>query len=274
MIIMTDSTSDLTYEEAEALGVEMYSLKVIFGNRIYEDKRTITNVEFYEKLRTSKELPTTSLVSAGEWLDAFRAHPDDDIIVLPLSSGLSGTYAAAWAARDETGRRNIHVIETSTICVGLSMLVKLAVKMRAEGKPVGEIVRYLTRVAPRIRIYVVPETLRYLIRGGRLSLVTGAVGELLSVKPIAMLQNGVVKNMKKARGMNAALNALVEIIMTQFPPDLSMPAAYAHAGNFDGVQALAAKLPFVTHEEPAWMGSVVGTHCGPGSVVVAYFQLA
>ena len=270
-IIVCDSTCDLSLEETQALDVIMLSLKVNFGPESYEDKRTITNEEFYEKLEKSEELPTTSLINVGDFLNVFAQYPNEDIVVLTISSKLSGTYQSAVIAKDQLGRDDIYLVDTSTTAIGLGLLVNIAAQKRDEGMSAKEIATYIQEISKRVRIFAILDTLKYLVKGGRLSSVQGAIGSMLTLKPIITLQDGLVKNIAKSRGMDAAIKNVVEMIDTQEKIDRSMPMAFCHAGNLPALKKLVAKLGGDPDAEYGYLGSVVGTHTGPGTIAVAYF---
>src|SRR5665647_864225 len=270
-VIVTDSTCDLSLQETEALHVEMLSLKVVFGTEVYEDKRTITNEEFYQKLESSKALPTTSLVSVGDFLDTFAQHKQENIVVLTLSAKLSGTYQSAVVAKEMTGREDIYIVDTETISIALGMLVKLAAKLRDEGASAQQIVAQITEDAKRLRIYGIFDTLHYLVKSGRLSGFEGFLGSVLALKPILTIVHGNLSSIAKARGMDAAIRSLVEILQHTDIIDTNMPVSFAHSGNPVKMLELKRQLKITQSDGEYIMGSVVGTHAGPGAIIVAFF---
>jgi DegV family protein with EDD domain len=156
----------MSLEETQKLGVEMISLKVNFGAQQFADKRTITNKEFYLKLAASSTVPTTSLVNANEFVEVFERYPDDDLVVLPLSSVLSGTYQSAVVAKSIVARENIYPVDTQTVTIGLGLLVKYAVKLKAEGMSGEQIARLIAQAAKNVRILGIIDTLKYLVKAG------------------------------------------------------------------------------------------------------------
>ncbi len=270
-VIITDSTCDLSLQEAEALQVEMLSLKVVFGSEVYEDKRTISNEEFYEKLAASKALPTTSLISVGDFLDAFARHKQESIVVLTLSAKLSGTYQSAVVAKEMTGREDIYLVDTATITIALGMLVKLAAKLRDQGAEAPQIAAQIAEDARRLRIYGIFDTLHYLVKGGRLSGMQGFLGSVLALKPILTIVHGNLNSIGKARGMDAAIRTLVEILQHTDIIDTEMPVSFAHSGNPLKMLELKKQLKIKKADGEYILGSVVGTHAGPGAIIVAFF---
>lgn len=270
-IIMTDSTCDLPLEELEALDVTMLSLRVNFGLESYADKREISNEDFYEKLKASKELPTTSLVAVGDFIEAFERHPDDEIVVITIAAKLSGTWQSASTAAEELGRKDIYVIDSLSVSIGLGMLVKLAVSMRDKGASGREIADFLLEKAQKLYIHAALDTLKYLVKGGRLSGFQGAVGSVLSFKPIVNIKDGIVTNIGKERGMKNAVDKVADMFIFNPDADLGLPVSFTHSGNVVMLDYLAEKINPPIDGGKYSLGSIVGTHGGPGLVAVAYF---
>jgi len=271
-IIMTDSTCDLTLEQANALKIEMISLKVNFDQESYDDKRTISSEEFYGKLKQSKNLPTTSLIGVGDFLQAFSKYPKEEIVVITLSSKLSGTYQSAEMAKEELGRKDIYLVDSGTITVGLALLVKLAVKLKDDGKSGSEIAAQIRQYAKRTKIYGVMDTLLYLVKGGRLSGVQGALGSVFSLKPVLTIVDGSLSSIAKARGIDKGLQTMLDYINKDGNLDPDMPVGFAHSLNIPKLRQLQEMMkPKITDGEYV-LGSVVGTHAGPGAVIVAFFS--
>lgn len=271
-IIITDSTCDLTIEQADAMNIEMLSLKVIFDDQSYDDKRTITSEEFYQRLKASKKLPTTSQVSINQYVEAYQKYPDEDIVVLTLPQQLSGTYQSAIIALEQVERDNIYIYDTGTLSVGLAMLIKQAVKMRDQGKSGLEILNEIKKLAARIKIYAVMDTLLYLVKGGRLSSMQGALGSIFSLKPVLTVENGALSTLARVRGFDKGMQTIVDIIKTKDNLDPAMPVGFAHSMNPKKLQKLKEMVKPKIADGEYILGSVLGTHAGPGAVIVAFFD--
>ena len=270
-VIITDSTSDLSLAQAEGLGVEMLSLRVNFGNDSYLDKREITNEEFYKRLTSSKELPTTSLLNPEDFIKAFNQHPDEEILVITISSELSGTYQSAVLAKEMLGRTDIYLVDSRNASVALGMLVILAAKRNKEGMRAKDIAEDLRKLSEKLRLIGLVDTLKYLVKGGRLTKISGYVGGMLNIKPILMIVDGKITPASKARGDKDAFAQIVKIVYEQHPMDKSLPAAFSSSckgmDRLDGLmRALGITAPIST------LGSVLGTHAGPEAMVFAYFE--
>ena len=268
MHIVVDSTCDMTLEEAKSLNVSVMVLKVFFGEEGFRDKIDLTSQAFFEKLKASPLMPTTTMVTPEDFLREFEAHPNEDILVITISSLLSGTGQSAWVARAESARGDIFIVDSGSATIGHLILTRLAARLRDEGKTAREIAATLDRVKPRLRIFAAVDTLKYLVKGGRLSGAAGALGTILSLKPILQVRDGKVTGIDKARGSRAAIRKLARLIERE-PIDRNLPVAYAHSGDEAALLELSGALGV---EAPAsWLGSVVGAHAGPGAVAVAYF---
>ncbi|MEG1878240.1 MAG: DegV family protein [Pseudoflavonifractor sp.] len=274
--IITDSTSDLSAAYAEEHNLKLVPLSVHFGAESFRDGLDLTNREFYAKLSQAETLPTTAQVNPEEFQSLFQAAIDagDQVLGIFLSSDLSGTYQSACIARDMVEGGEIHLIDSRSVTFGLGLLVDRALTLRQEGATGGEIAAAIRDLVGRLRLYAVVDTLKYLKMGGRISPATAMVGGLLGITPIVSVQNGLVEAVGKARGRKAAFRWMEERLQEE-QPDLSLPVAFGHTDAPDAMEecrsffapALAGAKT-LTGE----IGSVVGTHAGPGATGFAYFS--
>ncbi len=266
-IIVTDSTCDLTLEEVKELGIEMLSLTVNFKEEQFVDKVTLSNEEFYKKLEESDEIPTTALLNPADFLEVFNKYMDEDIIVILISSKLSGTYQSAMIAKDITGRENIHVIDSRAVTAALGLLVRIATAWNKEGKTTADIIEGVQGLIEKVRLVAAIDTLAYLVKGGRLSGAAGIIGTALNLKPIIMLKDGEIINTAKTRGSKAAFKEITKIV-AEDKPNTAFPIFYAHTNAAEALEAFRSSM---SYEGDAYMiGSVVGTHAGPGAVALSY----
>ncbi|HWQ57864.1 MAG TPA: DegV family protein [Clostridia bacterium] len=270
-LIIADSTCDLTLGQANELDVEMLSLSVNFGEESYLDKRTLTNEEFYKKLAAAPELPTTSLLNPDDFIGAFNAHPNEEIVVLTLSKKLSGTYQSAVIAQEATGREDIYLVDTGTVSAAMGMLVRRAAWMNREGVHAADIALAMESLAARSRLMGVVDTLHNLVKGGRLGKVSGYVGGMLNIKPVLTIDDGEVKPVLKARGDRDAFEKMRALVFERYPVDTKLPVAFACSAGGEERLALFMKTLGLTGPVSA-IGSVVGTHAGAGTIMIAYFE--
>ncbi len=267
--IITDSTSDIPREVAKELNIDVASLKVNFGSEMFVDQVTITNEQFYEKLAESDSLPTTTLVNPQEFMDIYNKYPNDEIIGIFLSSKLSGTYQSAVLAKEESQRDNIYLIDSGTVTAGLALLIKAACQFRDEKMKAKDIVDRIIKLREKVFIYAVIDTLKYLVKGGRISSTSAFVGGMLAIKPIVKVEDGLIVNIDKARGMKASIAKVIE--MYKNDADFNLPHVGIYSANKENFNTLRDDLNEPNLQTYS-VGSVVGTHAGPGAVGIAFFR--
>ena len=270
VVIITDSTCDLSLVEAKSLGVEVASLKVNFGAQEYLDKVTITNEEFYEKLKSCKELPKTTLVTPQTFMELFNKYPDQPIVGIFLASALSGTYQSAVIAKTELERDDIFIVDSGSASLGLFTLVERAVKLRDEGYDAQSIYEIISSLKERLRIIAAVDTLEYLIKGGRLPAAAGIVGSILNIKPLMLVDNGTIKPIGKSRGMKNAIKELHKIYES-YNPDKEINPVFAHSGNEAYLHSAMSEFGASDITRTITIGSVVGAHVGPGAIAISFF---
>ncbi len=275
--IITDSTSDIDIEYAKTLKIEIVPLKVIIDGKDYKDRIDLQPSNFYELLEKSSVLPTTSQPSPQDFLDLYEdaKNQGDSIIVITLSSQVSGTYQSACIAKDLADYNNIYVIDSFNATQGLRLIVEKAVKLRNEGKSVQEIVNIIEEYKHRVHILAVVDTLEYFYKGGRLSKTSATMGTLLKFKPIVGLEDGKLVLISKARGTQKAISKIIDIIHEIGDIDLNEPICIGYTGNDDGLDKFEDILKNEFHfSNPShgFVGPVIGTHAGPGARLIAYIS--
>ena len=275
--IVTDSTSDLSPARREALGVDVIPLSVHFGEEVFRDGVDITNAEFYDRLSKAETLPTTSQINPEVFADLFQKYLDqgDEIVGIFISGAMSGTCQSALIARDMVdGEDRIHVVDSRTVTFALGLLVEVAASLRDQGLSAGELAARLEELAGRLRLLAVVDTLKYLKMGGRISTASAVVGALLNISPIITIENGLVEGIGKARGRKAAFQWIAKR-MEKEAPDLSLPVAFGHSNAPEAMaecQAFFADMIGAATVYASDIGSVVGTHAGPGATGIVYFR--
>ena len=239
----------------------------------------ITPREFYERLIESDELPTTSQASPSDFSREFERLTGEgsDVLALTLSSRLSGTYQSACiAAEDFPGR--VRVLDSRSVTIGAQILARYAARLAAEGRGLDEAFALAEAARERAQVIALLDTLEYLKRGGRISGAAALAGGLLSIKPVVTLRGGEVAVIGKARGSKNGTNLLSQLI-EKHGVDFSMPYALGYSGLSDATllkyrddsrrlwEGRASELPISV------VGSVIGTHAGPGAIAVAFFGL-
>ena len=271
-----DAGCDLTQQQAESMGVTFIPMIVRFGEEEYRSGVDITNEEFYEKLTSSKEIPTTSQPTPFEFEQAYKkiVNQGDDAVVLCVSSALSGTYQSATIAAADYESR-VFVIDTRAVSLGEKILLDYALLLQQRGMSAKEIAAELEQKKNDIRVYGAVDTLEYLIRGGRLSKAAGAVGSMLGIRPVLYLTDGGLGVAGKARGPKAAIT-MSHKLMSDVGIDYSLPYAIGYTGCDASVLDNFLNAPdsvWIGKDVPIFnVGSTVGTHTGPGLFLAAFFQ--
>ena len=275
--LIIDSTTDLNPQLREQFTV--VPLTVHFGDQEYIDGVTISHRQFYEKLVESDVLPSTSQATPAAFADVFEevARRGETAVVLTLASQLSGTYQSAMiAASDYPGR--IFVVDGTSGAIGTGILAELALRLREQGLTAEEIAGRLEEEKEKIHVVALLDTLEYLKRGGRISATVAFAGGLLSIKPVIAVKDGVIQMLGKARGSRQGNNLLVQQIEKAGGVDFDKPVLLGFSGLSD---ALLTK--YIEDSRDLWengteslvttsIGSVVGTHAGPGAIAVAFFR--
>lgn len=273
--IMTDSTSDIDLEYAKKLNIEVVPLKVIFGQKEYKDRVDLQPEQFYDLLASSNSLPSTSQPSPQDYLDVYEKIKEnkDTLIVITLSSVLSGTYQSACIAKDLVDYENIYIIDSLNATQGLRLIVEKAVQLRNNGLSVQEIVNAIEEYKTRVHIYAYVDTLEYFFKGGRLSKTSATVGTMLKLKPIVGLKDGQLDVFAKARGSVKATAKLIDIIKENGEIDLDEPISIGYTGDNQGLEKFENTLrnEFGFNDVIyGFVGPVIGTHAGPGARLIAY----
>ncbi len=272
--IITDSTSDIPLENQKALGIDIVSLSVIFGDKKYADGVDLKKEQFYEMLSKSSVLPSTSQVNPDGFFDLFKNYTDakDDVLLIVISSKLSGTYQSAVIAKDMVGADNIYLVDSTTTTFGLALLVYEAIALRNKGVCAKDIYARIMSLRDKIKFYAVVNTLKYLKMGGRLSSSAAIIGEVLSIKPLVSVTGGEVKNIGKERGQKAAFAWILNKIQED-PPSKEYPICFGHSNAPQMMKEFTDYLcgyVDLTPNHICEIGGVIGTHAGPGCVGIAY----
>lgn len=276
--IITDSTCDLTAGELEQLNVRSIPLNVHFQGRSFLDWEEITPADIIRGVGGGAELPSTSQPSPAAFAEAYAdaaANGATDIIVLTISSELSGTYQSAVLGANDAAAA-VTVFDSKAASLGLGGLVRLAAKYRDEGKSASEILRLLEAARKTHFVLFNVGTLEYLQKGGRIGAASALLGGLLNIKPILGLEEGKIIPLAKARGARKAQRELVTrfaayVAEQQTPVVASFIHIQDEALATDLEAAIRAEGVQFETEDTSEIGSVIAAHVGPGTYgVYAY----
>lgn len=275
--IITDSTSDIDLKYAQELNVEVVPLKVIIDGKEYKDRIDLQPEEFYDLLVNSQTLPSTSQPSPQDFVYLYETakNNNDSVIVITLSSVISGTYQSANLAKDLVDYDDIYVIDSLGTTQMQRLLVLKAVALRNEGMNAQDLYTFLEAYKHRIRLFAFVDTLEYLYKGGRLSRTAATAGTLLKFKPIIGFDEGKLDVFAKARGTQKATAKIIDLIQQDGEMDLDEPICIGYTGSSDGLDKFENTLRETLHFGETLhgiVGPVIGTHAGPGARLIAYVK--
>lgn len=276
--IIVDSTADITEDVKERLTVVPLTLR--FGDEEYIEGVTIQKKEFYQKLIESDVLPKTSQAAPADFEDVFEkiVAAGESTVVITLSSKLSGTWQSAMIAAREY-EDSVYVVDSRSVAIGAAILAKLALRLVDEGMGAREIAERLEKEREKICLIAMLDTLEYLKKGGRISAAAAFAGGVLSIKPVVCIRDGEIVILGKARGSKQGNNLLVSEIRKTGGIDFAKPILLGYTGLDDTLlqkyieDSKALWEEGISSLETTMIGSVIGTHAGPGAVAVAFFSV-
>ncbi|MFC1931877.1 DegV family protein [Chloroflexota bacterium] len=273
--IVTDSLSDITDDLAQELGITVVPLYVRFGEEVFRDRVEMTTEKFYHRLVHDASFPTTTQPPPGDFLDVYDklAKETDEILVITLSSKLSGTYQSALQARSLVeGKCRIEVIDSLTVAMGLGLIVLAVAKAARAGANLDELSDLVHKAMPRSHLIAYFDTLKYLAKGGRIGKAQGLMGAMLSVKPILTVKDGemspVTRLRSRAAGMDYLCNSAASFSHIE-------ELAVEHCTTPDDADKLVERLSSFFPKERIYrsaLSPVVGTYAGPNALAVTVLE--
>ncbi len=276
--ILIDSASDIDESEAKELKIHLMPVEVRFGEESFYDGVNLSHKQFFEKLIESSDLPKTSQINEFRWEEEYEKLTEngDEVVVITLSSRLSGTYNSAKQAAKKFGEK-VFVVDSLNACIGERILCLYAIRLKEKGLSAKEIARELDDKKNKIQLLALLDTLKYLKKGGRISSVVAFTGEVFSIKPVVSVVGGEVKLVGKAIGSKKGNNLLCQLVEKCGGIDFEMPYTLGYSGLSDAflqkyLSDSASLWQGHTKNVPAYMiGSTIGTHVGPNAIAVAFF---
>lgn len=274
--IIVDSTADLMPQYQSR--VHIVPLTVRFGTEEFVDGVTIDHKTFYEKLVECDTLPTTSQAVPDDFLSVIEkaTAAGDGAVIITLASKLSGTCQSAVIASREF--ENVYVVDSSSVAIGGGILVERALQLSDEGQDAKTIAERLEEEKQNIVIVALLDTLEYLKKGGRISKTVAFAGNVLNIKPVISVIDGEIQLIGKARGSRMGNNLLIQQIEKAGGVDFTKPVLLGYTGLSDTLL-----LKYIEDSRQLWdkgleqirytmIGSVIGTHAGPGAIAAAFFK--
>ena len=273
--IVVDSTADMP--ESLKARLTVVPLSVSFGQETYIDGVTIDHTTFYQKMASSAVLPTTSQPSPDAFMRVYEEakQAGDTLVVLCVSSKLSGTYQSATIAAEDYPE-TVYVVDTHHVANGLGILAEYALELADQGKSAQEIVKTIEAEKENVQFFAILDTLTNLQKGGRIPKSLVIAGTLLSIKPVLCMKDGALEMLGKARGIKQGY-ALLNKEISASGIDFDKPFLLAYSGLAD-----EPIRKYLAHDPALWeengkpvrcvpLCGVVGAHAGSGAVVAAYF---
>lgn len=274
--IVLDSTADFPEAPERFPNWRVVPLYVLFGDESYRDYVDLTPEEFYARLRTADDLPTTSQPTPGDFLTTYEELSGyERVYSLHLSSALSGTYQSARTAAAELGDDKVRVVDSESASAAIAML-GLAIQRRLDkGTTDDEIEALIRRFKEDAGLIFTVDTLEFLRRGGRIGRASAWAGQLLHVKPILTIKREVIP-LKRVRGNQKAMQEFVSEFTSTNEDTSTLKVGIAHADAPERAEQLKrmvhAERPHAEVEIVTTLGAVVGTHAGPGTVGFFWFD--
>ena len=274
--LITDGSCDLSQEIIDSSKVEIVDVMVSFGDKSYSTRTDITIPEFYEMMKDYNELPKTSCPSPNQFLDAFDCE-EDNIIVLCLTSKLSGIYNSAVLAKnmyeEENGnKKRIEIIDSTTGSIGQALLLSKISNMMDEDKSMDEIVNTIEKLKHEVVFYGALHTLENAIKGGRINALAGKIIGALNLKAIVHISDGLVKPIDKARGEKNSINKVIDYIKNNVHKTSGTKLAIGHANCPEKAMKIKEILESYHDFKEVYVmevGPSMGVYTSEGAVLVA-----
>ena len=280
VIIATDSAADFEPDELRQLNITCIPMSVSFGNENFLENITITKDEFFERIGTDKNFPKTSQPAPGLFEELFGKAKEnrDEVVYIPLSSGISGDYQTAAMVKDALGYDGIYLVDSLTCTGGQRLLVEEAVRMRDAGADGKTIYNAIEELKKRAAIYTIMDTLEYLVKNGRLSGTVHYITQIGHIKPImhcSLATKGKPIIISKHIGMRLAMRYVVERLSVD-PPDPRHPIYVMYSYDRSNALKLAEKIReagfTIEDRQIVPVGAVVGAHVGRGACAITYMK--
>lgn len=275
-VLVTDSTSDLAPDMIRQHDIRVVPLKVVFGEEVLEDGVNCNGELLFAKVKETGALPTTSAASPGDFADVFGRIVEEGkrALYIGISSDLSSTLQSAKIAADEYPEGTVEIVDSRNLSTGIGILVMKAAQLRSEGKSLAETAAAIRALTDKVQTAFVIETLDYLYKGGRLNALSHLIGSMLKVRPLVKVVDGKMIVGEKIRGtIKKGFDVMLNRVLADkaaIDPSLLF---VTHAGALQAAQDMKATLERelnVEHIAITEAGSVISSHCGPGTAGIIY----
>ncbi|MFC1846790.1 DegV family protein [Chloroflexota bacterium] len=270
--VVTDSTSDIPAEIARDLGINIVPCYVRFGKEVFRDGVDLHNEEFYKKLIISDIHPNTAQPSPGDFVDVYNklAESTDSIVSIHISSKLSGVYNSALQAKKlVVSKCQIEVVDSLFNSAGLGLITITAAKLANSGANLHTVMAEVKRSISEVKMLGIFDTLKYMIRGGRITKLKGTIASVIGVKPMLTFRDGEIIQSGLARTYSKGMDKLVTFVKDNMPV---ASISISHSDFKEGALDLKERLTGIFLGETIFiseLGPALGVHGGPGVLLVA-----
>jgi len=273
--IITDTTAYLPQQYIDEYQIGVIPLMLTWQGKTYRDFYDIRAGEFYERLKTADELPTTSAVSVHDFEVGIQQGLDDgkSVLVLPLSEGISASYANAILAKANFPDKPVEVVDTQLVSMALSFMVLAAARAVRDGADLREAKAVAEKAYSHIGVFFTVNDLKYLHKGGRIGGAKRLLGSALKIKPILQIHDGKIEAAGSAITRKKALERIVKLVGEGIDGRSPIHISVFHAldeATAKELQAACEKEFYPVENILSEVSPVVGAHVGPGTVSIAY----
>ncbi|UCG54192.1 MAG: DegV family protein [Dehalococcoidia bacterium] len=280
VVIVTDTTACIPQEKVEQYNIELVPIEFIFGEKVYRDGIDMTPAQFYYQLQKTKKMPTTSGSLPNHYLEAYHraSRKTDSIVCITESSRFSGMFNSARLAmkmaREEFPDLNIELIECTTAAAGQGLVVLAAARAAAVAQSLTEVANIVKNLMHRVYLFASLDTLKYLVKGGRVPQAAALVNSLLNIKPVFSVNGGEAHTLALPRSTDSAMKHILKLMDDEIDKEQSIHVAIMHANVIKRAKLLERQISsrfncieiFITEFTP-----VMGVHTGPGVIGVAFY---
>jgi DegV family protein with EDD domain len=281
VVIVTDTTACIPQEKVTEYDIELVSVELIFGDKVYRDGIDITPAQFYSLLRQADKLPTTSGSLPSPYLEAYRraSQRANGIVCITESSNFSGMFSSALLAKEMAKKELpgvvIEVLECASAAAGQGLVVLAAARAAASGKSLPQVVEVGRQLMPRVYLFASLDTLYYLVKGGRVPRVAALANSLLKFKPVFSVNGGEAHTVALPRSTDSAMKRILKLMESKLSKGQPVHVAVMHADVLEQAKELRDRIAsrfncvelFITEFTP-----VMGVHTGPGVVGAAFYS--
>ncbi len=273
--IVTDTLSDITGDLAKDLDITVVPLYVRFGDEIFRDRVEINSEEFYRRLVYEDILPSTTQPTPNDFLVVYEelAKETDEILVIVVSSKLSGTYQSATQAKDMLKAKcRINIVDSLSVAMGMGLIVIAAVNAVKNGANLDEATQFTRKALSRSRLIAYFDTLKYLAKGGRIGKAQGLLGSMLSVKPILTVKDGEMSPLTRVRSLNSGFDYLYNVVANAGKIE---SLAVEHATTPGDADKLVERFSSIFPKDNIYrsiISPVIGTYAGPNALAISYLE--